>query len=189
MEIIQIIQVILTSALVIITAWYAYITNRILKSSEKALKEQLRPYIITHIVSIDHWLQLSIKNIGKRPALNIDIEFNPHLDVIDKLVANTNEITTHKPLLKQTFIPPDFEINTTLMYTPNFVTNPELTRIFEITITYKDSSDKEYSDNYILDLSAYIYDKKTFEFSHTYYLNEIIKELKGIKEQIKRRIF
>jgi hypothetical protein len=180
----EIIQVLLTSALVIITAWYAYITNRILKSSEKALQEQLRPYLIAHIASIDHWLQLSIKNIGKRPALNIYIKFNPDLDVIDKIDSNTNKMTAHKPLLKQAFIPPDFEITTVLMDAIEFVKNPELTRIFEITITYKDSSDKEYSDNYILDLSAYIYGKKTAEFTDNYYFKEISKDLKGIKESI-----
>ena len=186
MELLTAITAISTLILAVITGWYAYITNKILKSSEKSLNEQLRPFVIVHISSVDHFIKLNIKNIGKRSATNVNITFNPDLKEIDKLVANKDAYITHKPMLQQQFLPPDFEINTSIMFTPDYVKDPNLPRIFDVTIKYEDNSGCSYSDNYTLNLSTYIYANKSIEFTDNFYLNEISKELKGIKEELKK---
>jgi hypothetical protein len=175
---------ILSLVLVIITGYYAIITHKMLKSNEKANNEQTRPYVIAMIESQDSWLNLYIKNIGKRPAHNVKIDFNPQLDNIDNLRISKDE-KPHKKLLYQSFMPPNFEVKTTLWFTPNYINTPNVNKTFEVRINYEDLSTLSYSEVYQLDLENYIYGDKSIEYSDNHYYNEISKSLKDIKEVLK----
>ncbi|MEI6090862.1 MAG: hypothetical protein WCR42_10450 [bacterium] len=179
-----------TVVLVIVTIWYAYINKKILKSNEKSSEEQLRPYIITHIYSEDYFVFLQIKNIGKRPAKNVHIKFDPPLDEIDRVTRSGNEFVDHTPLLNQAFIPPDFEITTILMETTKFVQNDGLNKIFTVKISYDSIEfnnklpEKQYQEEYIVNLSNYIYPKKIMKFTNNYYIQKMQESIEVMKNSL-----
>lgn len=181
------ISAVATVILVVITAWYAFITKKILKSNEESTRELIRPYIIANVEPRDYFIMLRITNIGKRPAQHITVRFCPSLEEIDKLVADKNDFTDHKPMLNQEFMPPGFEISTTLILMDRYVTNEELQRVFRVELKYFDSKEVEYNDIYTLDLSNVIWKKKTIEFSDNYYFQEIDKRLREIREILKSK--
>ena len=180
------ISAIATIILVIITAWYAFITQKMLKSSEKSLKEQTRPFIVAFIDTEDHFLKLSIKNFGLRPAKNVKIKFIPTLDELDKILDRGIDPFNHRPLLNQNYMPPGFEIKTTLKHTPEFVTNKTYNKNFLVEINYSDINENNYKEEYNLDLEQYIHEKKTVQFTNNYYLNEISKRLDDIRKMLKK---
>jgi hypothetical protein len=174
----------LTFFLVLLTGWYAYITHNMLKSNEKANNEQTRPYIIAMIESQDLKLKLYIKNFGLRPALDVKIMFNPPLDNIDNISKNKNE-KPHKNLLNQSFMPPNFKVNTSLWNTPSLLQNKELIKQYEVLICYNDTNHQTYNETYIINLDDYINSQKTIEHTSNYHLESISKSLKETKEILK----
>jgi len=82
-------------------------------------------------------------------------------------------------------MPPDFEINTKLMYSQDFVKNKNLPKTFEVKIEYKDYSGTLFCENYTINLAAYIYAEKSMEkLSNNYLLGEINKELIKIPKKL-----
>lgn len=171
----------LSFVLVIITGYYAIITHKMLKSNEKANNEQTRPYVIVMIESQDLKLKLYIKNLGKRPAREVEISFNPPLDNIDNIRKNKDE-KPHKNLLYQSFMPPNFEVSTSLWHTPGLLQNKELVKIYEVQLCYKDTNNQSYKETYTINLDDYINSKKTIDFTTNHYLESISKSLKRLKK-------
>lgn len=174
----------LTFFLVVLTGWYAYITHKMLKSNEKANNEQTRPYIIVMIESQDLKLKLYIKNLGKRPAIEVEISFNPPLDNIDNIRKNKGE-KPHKNLLYQSFMPPNFEVSTSLWHTPGLLEKKELVKIYEVQLCYKDTNNQNYKETYTINVDDYINAKQTIEHSTMYYLDKISKSLNETKDILK----
>lgn len=187
------INAIATAILVLITGWYAYITKKILKSGEDTSKEMLRPYIVVNIYSEDLFINLSISNIGKRPAKDLNITFDPSLKMIEK--ANSENLENdksyegfdHEPMLNQKFMPPNHSVNTVLAYNPFFIHNERLPRIYTVTFTYKDLNNISYKEEYTFDLSSYVYKHKSMNHTDNYHFKEISKSLKSIDKKFKKQ--
>lgn len=174
------ITAIATVVLVGVTAYYAFINKRILKSNEKSSEEQLRPFIIANIYSEDHLIKFEIKNIGKRPAKNIDIKFEPPLSCLEMTTDKDNKLFSSVPLEHQEYMPPEFSINTVLNLDYKFVANSKLPRVFNTKIKYYDLNNKFYSETYKIDLSRHIYTEKAVLFTDNHFFEEISKNSKEI---------
>lgn len=70
---------IFTIVLVIITAHYTYLTNKLVKSNSRMFKENFRPHVVAFFENIDHNLYFIIKNAGNRDAIDIKLTSNPQL--------------------------------------------------------------------------------------------------------------
>jgi hypothetical protein len=175
-----------TVVLVGVTAYYAFINKKILKSNEKISNDNLRPYVIAIIFSEDYLLKLQIKNIGKKPAVKIDISFNPSLNEIDKIfLANGERFVTHEPMLKQEYLPPDFEVTTVLLDTQHFVNDGNLQREFKTTLDYYDLENKNYIETYTINLGSLVYKKKAVDYTDNYYFKQIKINLQEMNESLK----
>lgn len=177
---IAIFMLIVTIGLLIVTYWNARITKDILKSNNSLSEETTRPYIVIHLYSQDGFVNLQIKNIGKRPAKEICINFKPDLKQLDTFVG-----LDHEPLLKQKFIPPDFAINQALIGSKDFVYSDTITKVFTINISYYSMNDKHYNESYDIDLSSYIYAAKTSEAKT---LNGLLVDINKSLEKIGKSI-
>lgn len=111
-----------TLALVLITAFYAWATFRILKANESVVEAmrqqteaQTRPYVVVapSVRTGTTLLCLEILNTGKSPALNLqlklDRDFYPHAELrehenIAKLPAFTQRIESLPPSARLVFI-------------------------------------------------------------------------------------
>ena len=87
-------MVILTGVLVVITAVYAYLTNRMARASEATvslMKEQIdsisRPYVIISMVKRPNnpFIHLCIENKGHTPAENLTLTLGSEIDRIKNL--------------------------------------------------------------------------------------------------------
>lgn len=185
---------ILTLLLLIATFWYVILTARTLKVNTQTFKETTRPSVLLSFNSEDGWLNLLIKNYGKTPAYDLNIEIDPPLDSIDMFLnKKMKEFQVgHKPLLKQEFLPPDFEVKTTLMHSQEFVEKNELPRIFKIRIEYfevndiKNNKRKPYKHDYTINISSLVYPDKIRFNSIEHQIGEINKTLKNISDKISK---
>ena len=98
-----------TILLGIFTLTYVLLTYLILQSNNKMVAEQNRPFVIFNLPTEGTNLLLSIKNIGKRPALNVSINTNPELTNFITLQGFTFDKSVF-PLLSQKFLPPGIDI-------------------------------------------------------------------------------
>lgn len=85
---------ILTGALVLITAFYAYLTHRMAKATEatvRLMKEQAdaisRPYVVVSMVKQPNnpFIYLRVENTGKTAAENLTLSLGPEFEQIKKL--------------------------------------------------------------------------------------------------------
>lgn len=182
------ITAIATVVLVLVTWRYTKINKDILKSNEKTSNEQLRPYVIAHIFSEDECINFQIKNIGKRPAQNVKISFDPPLNFIDKLIKRDChiDIIPHQRLLLQEFLPPDFEISTILSTSKEFVEDKDVPKFYLANVTYEDSSGKKYSENYTMNLENYIYEYKIMKITEKYFIQNIKENIQKIKVSLEK---
>lgn len=185
---------ILSLLLLIATFLYVILTAKTLKINTKTFIETTRPSVLLSFNSEDGWLNLLIKNYGKTPAYDLNIEIDPPLDSIDMFLnKKMKEFQVgHKPLLKQEFLPPDFEVKTTLMYSQDFVEMDELPRVYNIKLEYYDCNEKEkkkrmpYNHNYTINISSIVYPDKIRFNSIEYQIGEINKTLKNISDKISK---
>lgn len=186
MELVAWISAISTILLVIITGIYVIITYKILKSSAKALNEQLRPYIVVDMTTENNEIFLRIRNIGKRGANNLVIQINPPLDdIILSSVDKSKIYFDYKPILKQSFFSPGYEINFFINWGEQFLKNKDNEKryIYMITTTYADSNNNSYQDYFTIDLDNIMYGKKAVFYNDVHYISEISKTLKEMKEK------
>ncbi len=183
-----IITTITTVALAILTANYVRLTKAILRTTERSIIEQHRPYVIVQIFAEDLGLYLSIKNIGRRIAKNVKIEFTPGLDFIVEKTSAQEPIFDSLPLLHQSILPPEHDVKNLLVRGPEYFDREDAgTHKFTVHQTYSDENDTVFNETYFINISQFYYAKKVVNFTEKHYLNEISKELKGIKEAISKR--
>ncbi len=181
------ITAIATVVLAFITWYYAKLTKRMLKSTENALAEELRPYVVVDILVENHQIILRIRNIGKRPAFNTIISIEPDVDDIILEVEKTKKkLLNISPFLNQKFISPGYEIKFVLNIGPQYLKIKDSTRnyVYNFSISYSDSSGKLFSnEKCTIDLDNIIYDEKVAIFNNTHYLESINKNLENISKQ------
>lgn len=166
-----------------LTLLYVVLTYLILESNNKTIKEQLRPYVIVTMPTSGFEIFFSIKNYGKRPAFNVDINVEPDLDSIQQKQFKGS----HRPLLKHAFIGPNQEFrNFFAASLVAFESSPreKINTIFTFHCNYSDSEGNKYSEKYSIDLSSYLYELKMLEKDTDYLLGEISSHLKKINENI-----
>lgn len=167
----------------IATIAYVILTFSILKSNKKSTNEITRPYVVPNIFSEDLKINLSITNVGKRPAKDFQIEFTPSLSTIESKNRNNKakdigyDRLNHVPMLNQSFIAPGFKIQTMLTPSVFFLEDNEVPRIYTAKYSYKDLNNKKYNETCVFNLGNYIYTEKTMQHTENFYLNEITKNL------------
>lgn len=175
-----------TAILAIITAIYAYLTYLMYQSNNKSTKEQVRPYVIFQIYEEEHFMKMSIQNIGKRPAKDVKIRINPEIDNLELSINKNNPL--NKLLSEQAFIPPGFAIKTILQFMPNYFETKLPNQIYTISINYKNLDGENFSENYNINLDNYFNRNMLANFTELHYQKIIAEQLKMIAEHQKRNI-
>ncbi len=177
--------------LVLITAYYTYLTNKILKSQKESNEELFRPYIVMDFVITGMIFQIYIKNIGKRPAYNLNIEPS---NSFSEFIAKGIDIT---PFLAQhSIFPPNEKKKFFLNRVDNLSNAISDKKInssihFKISYNYKGKKDKITED---IDFNLEnmlkqkgIINKYTIDYiiEGAGYLGKINKNLENIAKSIK----
>jgi len=177
---------VLTKSLVSVTKEYVMLTRKLSQTNTKMVEEMNRPYVVVNIFTENTLLKLSIKNFGNRPAKNVDITFTPDIDVIIQKIGDTNDpIFESKSLLKQSFIPPEYEIRNILYYGANYFERTDAgEHEFNVVVKYSDELDKNYEEVYNIDFKTFYFKKHAAEFSDNFHLGQTHKEIKSLKEEL-----
>lgn len=149
-----------TILLTIFTLIYVFLTYLILRSNNKMIAEQNRPFVIFNLPTEGTYLILSIKNIGKRPAYDVNINTNPELKNFVTLKGFTFDKSVF-PLLSQKFLPPGIDIRNIIGQTMQVIEMPTEEKKIEVSIGYHDSFGNKYSENYNVDLNNTVSNQKT----------------------------
>lgn len=180
---------IIVAACTIVLTYLTYrnvkLTHDILKAGEDASNEESRPYIIANVYSEDLEINLSIQNIGKRPAKNVSITITPSLETITAKDKNGELLFDSTSMLNQVFMPPDFQTSTVINYNQQFYTLENIPD-FKVLITYKDFNDNPYNDHYTISFK-YLSTKKTAQYSKDYYLRRIAGNIKDLTTEIQKK--
>jgi hypothetical protein len=142
-----------TVILAFLTACYVMLTYQILK----ATRPQPTVFVSLPTNDEDSTVLLSIKNIGARPAYNVNVTIEPSLDILAPTEAFKG---TAGPMLNQPFMPPESEVLNVVSCTPKILGLSEDEKRFKVQIRFKDSQGCGYSDSYQIDLSTYIFERK-----------------------------
>jgi hypothetical protein len=169
--------------IVIVTAIYALLTYFILRSNNKHLEETTRPYIVVSLPAKELKIYLSIKNVGKRPACDVKVEFEPALHTIGK---GFYDETWSKPLMTQLFMPPMYEVSNLIGTTFEVLNSNTVMPTIKAKISYTDLEKKKYKEEYNIDLSSYIFNKRIVDHNERHYLELISKHLENIHKDISK---
>ena len=185
-----------TVAVAIATIVYVVLTYGIMKASQQATLEQLRPYIVVQIESEDGWIDLRMRNIGARPAKDVEIVFDPPLTVLTDLVPEDDK-SDFVPMLRQEFFAPQHSLKTALFETKWLVNNQTCVTRFTITITYRSLQKSqfrwqkdEFRESYCVDLSSYIYARKEAMFTDIHHFivfsNTMSEKMKSMGSSLEK---
>jgi hypothetical protein len=179
---------VLTSLLVIITAFYAWVTFRIMKANERtvaAMGSQIelatRPYVALGLVTIpnSNMFCLRVANTGKTGAENLRLTLDRDFCQFGKAEKNLRDMTAFQEPIQQ--LPPGTEIVFGLAMGPQFVgdaLNEALTPpVFSITATYS------YGDRTVTEVTTI--DARPYRDSMSP-PSAVATELRGIKEHLKK---
>ena len=150
------------------------------EDARKARAEGIRPYIVVAIEpsgASRHLFDLTVKNIGQRPALGVSIRLDPP----PKRARETagHEIAKAKMLNEPVaMIAPAQEMRA--FYDSHVERNgrEELPTSHQVSLTYRDSSRRQYSETSVLDIEAL----KGTMFTSVQTLHDIGKTLEKIEE-------
>ncbi len=162
-----------TVLLALLTGAYVFFTYKILDSTRP------QPHVFVSLPSEQMDIFLSLKNIGNRPAYDVQITVDPSLDVIAPSEAFKG---ASSPMLRQTFLPPGTEIRNFVSSSVQVLSEKGVTTKFKIDIKYRDVNFRRYSDSYEIDVASYVYEKRFLSYDTVYHLNEISKTLTNINE-------
>jgi hypothetical protein len=134
----------------------ALVALRQVKEARRLREEQARPFVI---IDFDAWgtiIELTIKNVGKTLARDVRFDFAPTLTTTRDATSGRGKVMDLN--LFKNGIPslaPSKEIK---LFFDQFPARIEagLPLTYEVQISYRDGSDKRYSEPTVLDLSMYI---------------------------------
>jgi hypothetical protein len=179
----KIISSVSTPLLAILTAAYVILTFFILRSSQKTMQDQSRPYVVVSLPVDSNFIWLSVKNVGIRPAIDVTIDISPPLEILSK---DDRFKGMADPLLKQSFLPPNYEVKNLVSTTlhANDV-NPD-GRVFAVSYSYADSSKETYRHSYTIDMNSVIFKDMILTKSIETQLKEISNHLGEIAKLLKK---
>ena len=167
----------LTGAYVVLTYW-------IVRSTCKALEEQMRPFVYACLPLEGSEVFLSITNIGACPAHDVKVTFDPSLHTIaGKLLSKD----ATDPLLSQPFMPPGFEVRNHVSTAPELVKVESQDKLFHVAISYYDAVGNRFSQSYSLNVNSYVYTEKVVRYDLNHYLQSISESLKSIAQRRQER--
>src|SRR5438046_2001709 len=127
----SVVTTIATVVVAIVTCIYAYYTHRVVLANEAVVAEQTRPYIVVGLPSRNRKIDLSIKNIGRRPAYDISIVCTPDL----REIALTEQgDSMFRPLMAQRILSPNDEVLGLVGLTPQIV-RADVAKVFEFRVS------------------------------------------------------
>lgn len=158
----------LTLALVLITAFYAYSTLRILRANEamvSAMHDQqnaaMRPYVLvsTNVRTGTQLLYLSIKNVGKTAALDLNLSLDKNFYQLGEKSEERNIAKSAAFSRSIDSLPPDGQLLFLLGNGPALYgggSSEELSPlVFQVTAKYR-SGKEAISESSMVDLRPYI---------------------------------
>jgi hypothetical protein len=176
-----------TVVLVFITAIYVYLTNRILKSSDKATQENFRPHVLASLVSKNSALHIIFENYGNRPALNAIANFTPNID--ERLFHEKLKEATK--LFSQSIIMPGQSLESAIGFNKDNLHREDFDSIcfkYKVKVTYEDVEGKFYDIMYPINIQDYYFQGKTGYYEQKYYVKGIYEELSEIRKIIENKI-
>ncbi|MDR4652756.1 MAG: hypothetical protein MRJ52_10215 [Nitrosomonas sp.] len=177
-----------TLTLVLITAFYAYATFKILRANEAmvlAMREQqnaaMRPYILvsTSVRTGTQIFYLSIKNVGKTAALSLKLSLDKNFYQLGEKREERN--IANSAAFSQTIdsLPPDGQLLFLLGTGPTLYgesnSNKLSPLLFKVTASYK-SMMESYTETSIVDLRPYV----NTDIPH----DPIVEELRKLHQEI-----
>jgi hypothetical protein len=156
----EIIQIISSVIIAIATMIYVLLTNKILKTNQRFILEQTRPYIVADLIVKDTNLYFRLRNYGARGAYSVKCETVPDLRELEQKVSES----IIGEILNQEYISPNFEILYYLNKASNFVQK-------SIKITVK----IHYKDN----LSVYYEEENSLRFDGRLFYRNLFGERLG----------
>lgn len=175
-------------AVAIIAALYAHRQWRISREqaveARRAQLEAMRPYVIVNAPPMEgamHLFNLSVKNIGLRPAQNVRVTLDP--PPLRAKPGPAGLIADIKMLNEPiSLIPPGHEL--TCFYDTQLerAGRDDLPTSHRVLVTYEDMSGTHYEEQMVIDLEAL----KGTSFIDLKTTNDVAKELKRIREQLAR---
>jgi len=138
-----------TAVSAIATMVLAWLTQNMVNEMRDTREEESRPYIVTYIEFQHDRIYFICKNIGKTMATNVTIKFNKPL--YDMAGLKLGETLFKKPIKS---MPPSYEIKTYIGNEINII--PKNIGLFEISITYTNSKNEQYEEEYKVDFEDFI---------------------------------
>jgi hypothetical protein len=179
-----VITTVTTVVICIVTCLYVWYTRRLLQVTTEAHAETSRPYVFASLTSQNRKIDLVIKNFGPRAAYNIVVRTEPDLSAIALTIVGDKMF---RPLLRQEVLAPGQEVKGLVSLTPALVRSSAL-RAFDFTITYDDSSGKQFIERYSIDPREYVWDKSLVRKEWTDHIGGIAASLEKLITTIDRRI-
>lgn len=174
------IYTIITFALLVVAIVAAIYASRQWKDARKAHKEANRPYVIVVIDPSPASAQifdLSVRNIGKRPAKNVEIKLDPPPERARE--TEGHELRNVKMLNEPVaMIAPEQELRTFFDNSIERKDHGTLPTSHTVSLTYQDSSGELYTETSVLDLEAL----KGTMFTDIHTVHSLGKSLKSIDE-------
>jgi hypothetical protein len=143
-------------------------------TSVLALREQLRPYVVVSLPIVGRHLEIEIRNIGARPAFDVAVLIDPPLEQLQK--GFTTSGPDYRPLLNQTYLPPDFRVRNMLSHTYSVATDESAPTRFSVSCTYSDGH-RQYHEDYVIDIGAYLFKSRIPNLDTETSLWSIVKAL------------
>ncbi|WP_138429807.1 hypothetical protein [Fodinibius saliphilus] len=147
--------------LVSLTGAYVVLTFLILESNNELKEFQNRPYVVFSLPQEKKVIFLKIENIGKTPAYDMKIDLNPKLKTIEY------DGMENSTFLKQSYLRPNEIISHPVAPISNLLEKNDKESVFDVTITYKNYKGKEFEEDYKIDTTNYVFDKRVVEFKQT----------------------
>ena len=171
----------------IMAAWYAKrqwdVARNQIEESQRADREATRPYVIVTIEpgpTSRSFFDLSVKNIGRRPAFEVCISLEP-APVRAKEVSGV-EIANVKMLNEPiAMIAPGGEMRTFYDSHIERANAKDLPTEHHVSLTYRDSSGHEYDEASLLDIDAL----KGTMYSDEKTIHHVAKNLEEVKKILK----
>lgn len=163
----------LSFTMILLTYFYVIFTWEMLEKLKKESYLEKRPYLISDFESENSFLRIYVKNIGKTPAKNVEIQIRPDIKIFDNKSLNQS-IFKEKIL----FFPPEKQIGSLINTTPEFFKNESSE--YEISLSYSDVFDRIFEEKIILNLEHH----KSQMYLPQKDITDIVKSLDKIKEEL-----
>lgn len=166
--------------LAFLTFIYVLLTYFILKSNNKAIREQLRPVVTVTFPVENGKVFFVVNNIGKRPAYKIKILLTPEFLKFQHKRWQGN----YKSFLNQPFIAPAQELKCYLCYAMDILDCNDSDKIINIELTYNDSEQTNYKEDYQIDFNSYVIEMDSIKHNSSHYLEEIKNGISALDKTI-----